>query len=360
MAIVALWLALLVRIEYGGDWSALFCVGESTPMPEDLASVYRWKGAGGYDGQYYRLMAHDPLLLRGYSRYMDSARLRYRRILLPALAFAAGLGQPGWIDRAYILVEIAVAGLGVWWSAAYVAARGLNPAWGLCFLLAAGPMTSYDRMLVDGLLTALFMGFLLYSESGEWRKVWVVIALAALTRETGVLLVAGAVAHWLWRRNFRQAAFMAAAAGPALLWYAFVWTQVGSGMAMPRVFQQPLVALFRTMEALLGDPSYPPRMLLIDALALAAMPISAVVALWSARREPPAVAVTIALFAMLALMAGSRRYLSESYGYARPIAPMLAYLLFRGIGCRAPLLAAPSLAISASLAARVFVRPFLT
>jgi len=57
---VALWLAALIHVDYGDNWSALFCIGEHAPMPPELApGSYRWKGTNGYDGQYYRYVAHD-------------------------------------------------------------------------------------------------------------------------------------------------------------------------------------------------------------------------------------------------------------------------------------------------------------
>ena len=91
------------------------------------------------------------------------------------------------------------------------------------------------------------------------------------------------------------------------------------------------------------------------------LPIGALCALWAIRREPAAVAVTVGLFAILAILATPPgTHLVESTGYARPISPLLAYLLFRGIATRSPALAAPSVALNASVAVRVFVRPFLT
>src|SRR5438552_9520637 len=84
MAEVTVWLAILVHFEYAGAWTALFCTGDQQRIPAELApSTYRWKGVTGYDGQYYRYVAHDPLLRKGYVQFVDAPLLRYRRILLP-------------------------------------------------------------------------------------------------------------------------------------------------------------------------------------------------------------------------------------------------------------------------------------
>src|SRR5437762_10428566 len=88
VAAVAIWLALLIHFDYGGNWTALFCIGEHALPPAELAqNAYRWKGFDGYDGQYYRDVAHDPLFRKGYARFTDFPRMRYNRILLPAMAY---------------------------------------------------------------------------------------------------------------------------------------------------------------------------------------------------------------------------------------------------------------------------------
>jgi hypothetical protein len=86
------------------NWTALFCTGSRFPVPPALAgeSVYIFPNSTGYDGQMYHYVAHDPFIRTDMWRYMDNAQVRYRRILLPALAFLLAAGwQPG-IDRAYI------------------------------------------------------------------------------------------------------------------------------------------------------------------------------------------------------------------------------------------------------------------
>jgi hypothetical protein len=358
MALVALWLAALVDLEYRGDWSALFCVGELAPMPGELSATYRWKDRNGYDGQYYRLVAHDPLDRRGYARYMDSPPLRYRRILAPALAHAAGFGRPAWIDWAFILVQIAAAGLGVWWSSAYLGARGRDPAWGLAFLLVPGVMTSFDRMLVDGLLTALFVGFLWYGESGAWKKAFAVVALACLARETGILLAAGAAVYSLLNGRRGRALWFAGAAVPALAWYGAVAWRIGLAESKP-VPALPVIGIPWRIAAILADGGYSARMRAIDILALAGLLACVLLAVrWAAREPRSAAAPAMFLFACLALALGNPEFLEESY--ARPLSPLLAWVTLRAIGAGSWLLLAAPMAVSASVAVRVFVQPFMT
>ena len=78
--------------------------------------------------------------------------------------------------------------LGVYWCGRLLVRRGLSPLWGMLFLTVPATLASVDRMLVDGPFTALFAGFMLYCEEKRWTRVWVLAALAVLTRETGLLL----------------------------------------------------------------------------------------------------------------------------------------------------------------------------
>ena len=46
-------------------------------------------------------------------------------------------------------------------------------------MVVPATLASFDRMLTDGPLTALFAGFLLYCEEQRWTRVWVLALLAA-------------------------------------------------------------------------------------------------------------------------------------------------------------------------------------
>src|SRR5215469_15348809 len=102
------WQFLTVRYNYHNDWSGLFCTGEKAVLPPMVAAEhpYRFAGAPGWDGQLYHEIAHDPFLQRGNVSYVEGARLRYRRILIPALAYILSGGHDGGVDAAYRLVVI--------------------------------------------------------------------------------------------------------------------------------------------------------------------------------------------------------------------------------------------------------------
>ncbi|MGH9662537.1 MAG: hypothetical protein ACRD96_28570, partial [Bryobacteraceae bacterium] len=199
-AICLAWQTATVEANYGGDWTALYCTGELLPTPPALAAenIYRFSGSLGYDGQFYHYIAHDPFFQRGLDRYVDAPRLRYRRILVPALAWLAGAGR--FVDPAYFGVVLLFVFAGARWLARCAMEQGRSPAWGLAFLVAPATAVSVDRMTVDVALAALCCAFALNPRSR------LVLALAALTRETGFLLAAASAAASLAQRRFRDAA----------------------------------------------------------------------------------------------------------------------------------------------------------
>jgi hypothetical protein len=216
--------ALTVHFNYGGNWTGLFCAGDRWQQPPDLARPYEFHDSWGYDGQFYRLIAHDPLLRRGYARYLDDPQYRYSRILLPALAYGFALGDDRFIDGVYIAIMLAFVFAGAWWLAMLAEQRGWPLATGLLFLLVPAVLVGIDRMAIDLALAALCVGFAaLRKGSAGW---FAVLASAALCRETGLLLIAAACAGALWERQFRRAVGAGLTAVPALAWLWWIHGRV--------------------------------------------------------------------------------------------------------------------------------------
>jgi hypothetical protein len=72
-------------------------------LPNDpvFAGTYIFPDDLGFDGQYYRIIAHDPFLRRGWTRHIDLPAMRYRRILVPMLAYFLAFGQQRYIDAGF-------------------------------------------------------------------------------------------------------------------------------------------------------------------------------------------------------------------------------------------------------------------
>ena len=72
VAVLWAWQALIVYADYGGNWTGLFLTGDHVQTPAELASrTYFFKNSGGFDGQFYRFVAHDPFFRKGIQLIVD-------------------------------------------------------------------------------------------------------------------------------------------------------------------------------------------------------------------------------------------------------------------------------------------------
>jgi hypothetical protein len=315
-ALVALWQWATVRANYGGNWTALFCTGALQRLPPLVAAehVFVFPNTTGFDGQMYHYVAHDPFLREDLKHYVDDARLRYRRILVPLLAWTLALGQASWVDRAYELVCLLAIGLGAWWSCR------LAGAWGLLFLAMPAVLVTVDRFVVDGMLAALTVGFIWYSRRPSW-KLFVVLACAALTRETGFLLVLA------WCVSRRAWAFLLSAL-PALGWYCYVQSRT---VGLP--YEGSLVPLSAILRALANPVRYPPgtplasAVVAADYLALLGVLVAFGMAFaWFARDPRDPVRVAAALFATMGVVFQRTDHWQNVFDFGRVYTPVLLCL----------------------------------
>jgi len=139
---------LTVRYNYGGNWTALFCIRTGMPRAAFLESenLYIFQNSGGYDGQVFHLIAHDPLMRKGSREAIAGAAFRYQRIFVPALAwmFALGTGSMGarGVFRGDTLDSVF---LGVYWTSHLrLAARARARVGDSTFALTPAAITSID------------------------------------------------------------------------------------------------------------------------------------------------------------------------------------------------------------------------
>jgi hypothetical protein len=359
--LVLVWTTARIHYACGGNWTATFNTGTVYRVPPDLDSgTYRFEGTG-YDGQFYRYLAHDPFLQKGYFRYVDAPQLRFHRLLVPLAAWLFGFGQRDWIDGAYLAVEMLFLAVGAYWCARLLARRGRSPLWGLLFVIVPATLASFDRMLVDGPLTALFAGFLLYCEEKRWDHVWVLAMLAALTRETGFLFVAALVADRLLHRDWRRAAWYASSGIPALAWYGYVAARLPHG-APVSILAAPAWGL---LQRLLWFRPYPdPRVQLLlrvtDFLAVLGLAVSIALAVrWLLVRRLGPVTFCVAFFACVALVLGAPSHMIDSFGFARPVSPLLLWIMLEAVSRKTWSALAPPLLVSLSVSL-AFAYPFVT
>ena len=347
------WQFLTVTRNYGGNWTALYMAGSAMPIPPALLpGTYRFPGTG-FDGQTYRIIAHDPMFRKGYSAYCDDARLRYRRILVPALAFLIAAGQDRFIDQTYIAVILLFISAGVYWTSRWATLHGRDALWGALFLLAPGTLTSIDRLLVDGPCTALFAALALCLALGRKRAVWVVLAAAALTRETAILLPAGVCLFYVVRKQAATAVFYASSALPLLIWSLVVVRHTPPSHAVS-LFARPVYGLFMRLWTPTPYPFSPPMNHFIQFVGFVSACghlLAFALALWwfFRTKQRGAIEYVALLFVAMGLMLGRQDHLQESYGYARPISPLYLFLFLRFLSDRVRVMIAPMLMVSAQI-----------
>lgn len=180
----------------------------------------------GYDGQFYAQIALDPHLRDPeLQTALDAPSYRARRILAPATAAMAGVGNPWWTLQAYALLNVFC-----WFALGWLLYRQIEPGGGHAFvrwtgcMFSLGVLDSVRQSLVD--LPALLLLVLATTAFTKVRSthstLW--LALANLTKETSLLgsfalLADSSPRPFPWRRI---GIALLAAALPLALWSLYV------------------------------------------------------------------------------------------------------------------------------------------
>ena len=338
-----IWQALLVYSLWSGNWTALYRTGDHLPLaPLFPAGTQVFKGSAGYDAQYYRVVAYDPLYRKGGDRYVDDPRTRYRRPLVSFLAYGLAMGRPGWIDVTYTGVILALVFAGSWWACQLALQHSRNVLWGLVFFIAPATLIGVNRLTIDIALAAFCLGYVVLLGSRRLAPMWFLLAAACLVRETGAILALAAAGAALWRKEWKKAGIFASSLLPALAWY--VYTQLtlrmtflaGRTMEVPSwVGNKPLLGILERMASPVPYPTYPPEQVFffqtLDRLVL----IGVLMAIWFAiswwkDRKLDAVKLAALGFALVPLIVSTQGVWRDVNGYGRFLTPMWLMVGMRG------------------------------
>lgn len=326
------WQFLTVTRNYHGDWTALFCIGNNRPPAPALTGMYRFQDSYGFDGQQYLLIATDPFFRHQTPAFVDDPGLRYRRILIPLLAYVfSGGGSPHAVAYAYIAVNLGFLFLGTWWLGRIVQEWGESPVWGLAFLLIPGVLISLDRETVDMAFTALVLGASFAWQTGRYRLLFVVLAALCLVRETGLLIAGGFLIVCLVQRWWRQAILCTAAMLPFWIWSSLL------GRTYAPAFQEwlPTQPYAWTLKHLFHpvpipySPAIQTLVACIDLLAISGLLLAVLLSLRAAMkaRLESGPLLGAALMACLCVYLLSLEEWMHAYDYGRLASPMVAALL---------------------------------
>ncbi|MGO9245643.1 MAG: hypothetical protein ACLP0A_04430 [Verrucomicrobiia bacterium] len=196
-------------------------------MPEVKACQPAVVPNAGYDAQWYCQVAIDPTLRNPHLKDgLDLPEYRSTRILLPALAYVGGAGNP-----CRIIQVFGVLNLLFWLLLVFGMVRYLRPSTVreyLCVVaavLTSGAMFSVARSLTD--LPAATLAF--YSAALSGTAAAATMALALLTKETFVL----SLPRLMWPLNRDRpaiggmAAQLAVAVLPLAVWYLYTHLHFG-------------------------------------------------------------------------------------------------------------------------------------
>jgi hypothetical protein len=356
------WQALTVQFNFDGNWSALFQTGAAWALPpgQVFENTYRFENSGGFDGQFYRYIAHDPLLSKNFQGFVDFPRLRWERILVPGLAYVVALGQDRFIDAAYSAVVLAFVFLGSFWLAQYFQRHKRSAAWGLAFLLVPTVTISIERLTIDIALTAFCIGFALYAERQQGWQTYVILTLAPLARETGIFLIAAYVLYQLSRKHWRGAILAAATALPFLLWFLFVRAHTGPGPVewgnfLPSLpFQGILLRTFQPLWLVNHETWKQTLAGLLDHAALLGVWFALFVSVRLLRRRKwSPLEFSIGAFALLAVLLANLFTWGEAYAFGRYLSPLLAWLAMIGLVERRLSLALPLCLVTLRVVAQI-------
>jgi hypothetical protein len=346
VALALAWQFFGVRYNYGGNWTGLFCIGDKLALPPSLVDqdLYRVPRSQGYDGQFYYYVSHDPFLKGEFLQYVDNSPLRWRRILLPALAHVMAFGRADLIAPAYIGIVLASVFAGSWWLSRLCQSASCSPFWGVCFLMVPAVATSLDRMTVDSLLAALCVAFAYYGVHRPSWRIYPVLLLAPLVRETGLVLPVAFSLFCIFHRRFKEAVLGMAMAVPWLGWTIFIHVRLWSD-ATPWLSAIPFNGLVaRTLEPVQFEITGPwlAMAAFLDYLALLGLWFGLWLAasfIWKKKFGLLELATTI--FAGSAMFVVKPDVWADAYAFARTMSPMLIWLALIGVSAHSLRLLVP-------------------
>ena len=233
VGLVALAYVTLTLIRYGGNPMQFVLVGSR--YDPGVAG-----GTWGYDGQFAYQIARDPL---GASRFLDVPAYRYQRILYPLVARTLAAGQGALVPWALVAVNWLALMIGTRFTEDILTGRGASRWYALGYGLFGGLMMAMRLDLTEPLAYALAQAAVLRYECGRRRSAAGLLALAALAKETTLLVAAGFFLSFALSRRGRDLFEWAVIIGaPFATWQIILRMRlgawgIGSGGALATLFE---------------------------------------------------------------------------------------------------------------------------
>lgn len=174
-----------------GDITRFIDVGSAFANPRLIPRGVAVVKGSGYDGMFYYRLALNPSDLHrtAYGITFDSAS-RLQRIMYPVLAWAASFGQARLLPYSLVAVNIVALGAMAWFSALLARDSGRRAAWGLLIVGYFGFLFSLGRDLTEICEACFVVAALLAMRRNRPITAGLLLAAAALSRETAMGVVA--------------------------------------------------------------------------------------------------------------------------------------------------------------------------
>jgi len=300
---------------YHGDISTLVCADSSRIGSYPFECLSNGFGTGGYDGQFYYILARDPWH-KAATGSVDFPAYRHGRILYLALAWlVSGGGDPVLLVWALPAINLAAIGVLAWLGAVLARRFGRSTWLGFLLPVVLNVGSPALRDLTDPVAAAAVAGLLTGCVLG-WRAVWLALwaAAALLSREQNVIVVGLVLAAFWASGRLPQAAALAAA---LVLWFAWLGVLYDYYREMPfpaNTLAAPGVGMWWRWAHLDG---LPPHVYFLHALGMACLATQVgVCLLLPLFRAERAVMWTALAAAALTLLA-SRAILEDWNSYMR-------------------------------------------
>jgi len=217
------------------------------------------------DGQAYATLARDPTLSHPdyFAGHGEAAAPFLPRPVMPYLLWVLSVGHPGWLEVAFVLAEGLAAGLLVAAAAALLHGCGRSLEDRLALAVLALPSTLVALFLLGQDVLALglvLLGIVAWCRARPAVTASIVLfTLAALTRETTLVLVAVVGVYGLVGRGWRRRdGWLAVPFLAYLAWSA--WASTRYHLRTGRGLTYNLAAPFTGFVQAAGGWSWPARL----------------------------------------------------------------------------------------------------
>ena len=342
-----------ILARHGFDVSAFINAGDQFVQSADVASPIIVKPhSAGYDGQFYYRLSVAPFELRQPSHgvLLDFPAWRMQRIFYPLLSWMAALGNAALVPAAMFAVNLlGLAAIAVF-SLRIAGRLNLPALTPLAVMLWPGFVVALTHDTTEIVSAALLLGALAAYLADRLVLYALLGALATLTRETGILMLAGILFLELFRvydgrgrwRRANRALICLLALIPFLAWREilhFLWSESPQEARAGHNIGWPMLgAATMLLDTLSGVRHYSPRRGLNIALRAYAFGTATWLLVWCGMtasraaallRMKQAAAVAAGWLPVLALMS----LLSAAGPWIDPTAYFRAFTECYVIGC---------------------------